>query len=149
MRFNKCLHAPVENDMQENRLACYLVWRKKPQTQCDSSCLIRNKCFPTNAQCIIQYTLDQYKSQCTYLFCQLVIKAWLNDPDEVPILNDFILSLFCVITFIYECCQQMGCNLLSILLTFSTFFSKKLSFNVQELMQYFFSNVLRFFFFSF
>lgn len=29
MRFNKCLHAPVENDMQENRLACYLVWRKK------------------------------------------------------------------------------------------------------------------------
>lgn len=149
MRFNKCLHAPVENDMQENRLACYLVWRKKTQTQCDSSCLIRNKCFPTNAQCIIQYTLDQYKSQCTYLFCQLVIKAWLNDPDEVPILNDFILSLFCVITFIYECCQQMGCNLLSILLTFSTFFSKKLSFNVQELMQYFFSNVLCFFFFSF
>lgn len=137
MRFNKCLHAPVENDMQENRLACYLVWRKKPQTQCDSSCLIRNKCFPTNAQCIIQYTLDQYKSQCTYLFCQLVIKAWLNDPDEVPVLNDFILSLFCVTTFIYECCQQMGCNLLSILWTFSTFFSKKLSFNVQELMQYF------------
>lgn len=123
--------------------------KKKTQTQCDSSCLIRNKCFPTNAQCIIQYTLDQYKSQCTYLFCQLVIKAWLNDPDEVPILNDFILSLFCVTTFIYECCQQMGCNLLSILWTFSTFFSKKLSFNVQELMQYFFSNVLRFFFFSF
>lgn len=90
------------------------------------------------------YTLDQYKSQCTCLFCQLVIKAWLNDPDEVPVLNDFILSLFCVTTFIYECCQQMGCNLLSILWTFSTFFSKKLSFNVQELMQYFFSNVLRF-----
>lgn len=25
MRFNKFLHAHVENDMQENRLACYLV----------------------------------------------------------------------------------------------------------------------------
>lgn len=83
------------------------------------------------------------------LFCQLVIKAWLNDPDEVPILNDFILKLFCVVTFIYECCQQMGCNLLSILLTFFHIFSKKLSFNVQELMQYFSLMFWIFFFFSF
>lgn len=28
MRFTKCLFAPVKNDMQENRLACYLVWKK-------------------------------------------------------------------------------------------------------------------------
>lgn len=67
MRFTKCLFAPVKNDMQENRLACYLVWKK--QTQCDSSCLIINKCFPTNeTELSYKHTLDQYKSQCTYCF---------------------------------------------------------------------------------
>lgn len=42
-----------------------------------------------------------------------------------------------------------GLQFVKYIMNVFTFFSKKLSFKVQELMQYFFSNVLRFFFFSF